>query len=102
MDSSLPPPEGNRSERLLVALETIAEQLQRVADHFVPPEEDKVGSTYIAQRLGCSTTWVGRMANNGTIPRKCIVPGTGNGRLWKFYRDQIDDWLATRRPNGCD
>ena len=96
------PPEGNRSERLVTALEAIAEQIQRVADHLIPPATSIVGSKYVAGRLGCTTTWVGRMASNGMIPRKCVVPGTGEGRLWKFYRQQVDEWLTTRAPNGSN
>ena len=36
------------------------------------------------------------MVRNGDIPKGCIVPGSGNGRLWKFRRRQLEEWLAKR------
>lgn len=32
----------------------------------------------------------------GKIPTSCIVAGTGNGKLWKFYRVRIDAWIKKR------
>ena len=83
-------------ERLTVAAEQIHEQLRRIADHFDPPPPDIVDSPYIAGRLGVTTTRIAQMVREGTIPKGCIVPGTGNGRLWKFYRSRIQKWLETR------
>ena len=87
-------------ESQIPTVASLSEAVVRVADHLVPPAASIVGSKYVADRLGCSTTWVGRMAFRGMIPRKCVVSGTGNGRLWKFHRNQIDDWLAARSTNG--
>lgn len=36
------------------------------------------------------------MARTGRIPRSCIVAGTGDNRLWKFYRTKIEEWLTGR------
>jgi Helix-turn-helix domain len=55
-----------------------------------------VGSRYIADRLGCTTVWVAEMARSGEVPRHCVVPGTGSGKPWKFYRERIDAWIASR------
>ena len=71
-------------------------QLKRIADHFDPPPPDLVGSTYIADRLGCTTVWVAEMARRGIIPTSCVVQGTGNGKPWKFLRVRIDEWLKRR------
>lgn len=78
------------------AIATIAGALKRIADHFDPPPPDVVDSVYVRQKLGCTTTWVAEMARNGDIPAACIVPGTGNGKPWKFYRSKIEKWLEER------
>jgi hypothetical protein len=70
--------------------------LKRIADHFDPPPPDKVGSDYIASRLGCTTTWVADMVRRGEIPPHCVVPGTGSGKPWKFFRSRIDSWITSR------
>jgi len=74
----------------------VANALTRIANHFDPPPPDKVDSGYIAKKLGCSKVWAARMAAEGRIPRSCIVPGTGDGKLWKFYRSRIDQWIEER------
>ena len=83
-------------KRLADAAEQVEKQLRRIADHFDPPPPDIVDSQYIAGRLGCTTTWIADLTRKGDIPLSCIVPGTGNGKPWKFYRSRIDPWLATR------
>jgi hypothetical protein len=55
-----------------------------------------VGTPYLAERLGCTVVWAAEMARNGEIPKCCIVPGTGNSKPWKFYRERIEDWLNKR------
>jgi hypothetical protein len=87
-------------ENQLPMLAAIADAVTRIADHLAPSPANIVGSKYIADRLNCTTTWVSRMATTGEIPRRCIVPGTGKGRLWKYYRKQVDEWLDNRLPNG--
>ena len=85
-------------EELLVnsASSSIAVDLRRIADHFDPPPPDKVGSEYVAKKLGCTTTWIADLVRRDQIPKRCIVPGTGNCKPWKFYREQIDKWIETR------
>jgi hypothetical protein len=48
--------------------------LKRIADHFDPPPSDKVGSHYVARRLGCTTTWVADMVRRGEIPSSESAP----------------------------
>ena len=67
-----------------------------VADAIAPQPNDLVGTPYVARRLGCTAVWVAEMARDGTIPAQCVVAGTGNGKVWKFYRDRIDRWIASR------
>lgn len=59
-----------------------------------PP--DLVGTRYIADRLGCTATYVTQLVQKHEIPSNCIVPGTGNGKPWKFIRVRIDEWLKRR------
>jgi hypothetical protein len=84
------------SPAIVEVLARIADDIRRLADHFDPPPNDIVDSPYIAERQGCTTTWIADQARNGAIPKSCIVPGTGDGRPWKFYRRQMEDWLAKR------
>jgi hypothetical protein len=83
-------------ERLLSAVERIGEALERLADHFAPPPPDIVGTSYVAQRLACTQVWITDLIRQGDIPKSCIVPGTGNGKVWKLYRRQIDKWIESR------
>ncbi len=63
---------------------------------MVPEPADIVDTPYVAQRLGCTTVWVAEMARKGEIPKNCLVPGTGNGKPWKFRREAIEHWMASR------
>jgi len=74
----------------------VANALPRIANHFDPPPPDVVDTTYIADKLGCTKVWVAKMAAEGMIPKNCIVPGTGIGKPWKFYRSRIDPWILMR------
>ena len=90
---------GRRLRRALhppIRIAAIASQLTRIADHFNPPPSDIVDSVYVSQKIGCTTTWVADLARNGSIPASYIVPGTGNGKPWKFYRSKIEKWLEER------
>lgn len=82
--------------RLMQALESIAESQKRLADHLTLEPADIVGTPYIAGKLGCSTAWVSQLVKDGEIPAHCIVEGSGNGKLWKFYRERIDRWIKDR------
>jgi hypothetical protein len=77
-------------------LADIAASLKRIADHVDPPPPDVVDTTYIANKLGCTKVWVAQMALDKLIPPSCILPGTGNGKPWKFYRTRIDKWIEMR------
>ena len=82
--------------RLLSSVERIAEALERLADHFAPPPTDIVGTSYLAHRLACTQVWITDRICQGDIPKSCIVPGTGNGKVWKLYRRKIDKWIESR------
>ena len=82
-------------ETLRVLLEVQAE-LKRIADHFDPQPADIVGTPYLANKLGCTSTWIAQMVRSGEIPKGCLVPGSGKGRQWKFYRCRIEEWLASK------
>lgn len=84
------------SDQLLLTLDAIAKAQKRIADHFDPLPPDKVGTRYVADKLGCTQEWVTEMVRNKEIPANCVVGGTGNGRYWKFHRKQIDDWIESR------
>jgi hypothetical protein len=77
-------------------LDALAGHLDRIATALDPRPADIVGSPHVAKLLGCTTVWVAEMVRKGNIPRSCVVPGTGNGKPWKFYRDKIDAWLQSR------
>lgn len=86
----------SNSKNISSVMERIAASLERIANKLDPPPSDKVGTPYVAEKLGCTTTYVSLLIREGKIPPSCIVPGTGKGRLWKFYRTRIEAWLATR------
>lgn len=55
-----------------------------------------VGTPYVSERLGCTSIWITEMVRRGIIPPACVVPGTGDGKPWKFYRTRIDEWIRRR------
>jgi hypothetical protein len=83
-------------DRIACALEQICAELQRLGEHNAADEGDVVGTPFVAEKLGCTTVWVAEMARTGEIPKSCIVPGTGNGKPWKFSRQRITGWLNKR------
>jgi hypothetical protein len=85
-------------EKLITSpeLAPVATSLIRLADHLAPAPATVVGTPYVAERLGCTTVWVAELVRNGEIAKHCIVPGTGKGKVWKFYREKIDRWLESR------
>jgi hypothetical protein len=80
----------------VASLPSIDRSLKRIADKLDPNDEKPVGTPYVAQRLGATTTWVAEMARRGLIPKSCIVTGTGVGKPWKFHRAKIDQWIEGR------
>ena len=84
-------------QRIASALEQLTSFADRVVEVVAPDEGSVVDSVYVARRLGgCTTTWVAELARTGEIPVHCIVPGTGNGKPWKFHRKPIDKWIKDR------
>jgi hypothetical protein len=83
-------------ERIAIALEAIVELGEQIADHTTSASTDVVGTPYLAQKLGCSVVWAAELARSGQIPKSCIVPGTGNGKQWRFNRARIEEWLSKR------
>ncbi|OAI41508.1 hypothetical protein AYO40_00295 [Planctomycetaceae bacterium SCGC AG-212-D15] len=94
--SAAPPAERDQIQTFLDDVHSIAESLARIADHVAPLPSDIVGTPYIAQRLGCTTSWITELIKTGEIPKNCIVEGTGNGKPWKFHRRAIEEWIKTR------
>src|SRR5437899_2226692 len=97
--------QADAAEKIAHALDTIirspqlsvlADSVVRLSAHFTPAPSEIVGSSYVAGKLGCTTTWVSEMARAGRFPKSCVVSGTGKGKLWKFYRQKIDAWIASR------
>jgi len=74
----------------------IEHSLRRIADHFDPPPPNVVTTRYVADKLNCTLVHAARQAADGDIPRSCVVPGTGGGKPWKFYRSRIDQWIEQR------
>jgi hypothetical protein len=91
-----PPSTGATLIAFLAVFQDIAGSLRRLADAHAPPLADTVGTPYVANKLGCTTTYVSQMARNTDIPPSCVVPGTGTGKPWKFFRERIDEWIASR------
>jgi len=89
----LPP---DQLSRIATAVELLATCAQVIADSLSSATPGTVDTVYVAERLGCSTVWVAEQARSGAIPPHCVVPGTGNGRPWKFHRVRIDAWLRSR------
>jgi hypothetical protein len=87
---------SNLVNQLLDVFIGIASDVKRIADVLDPEPPDLVGTPYLARQLGVTTTWIADMVRQGEIPASCLVPGTGNGKPWKFYRARIDQWLASR------
>lgn len=77
-------------------LVSIAKSLERIANVVDPPPPDKVDTAYVAKKLGIGLPRVSQMASQGEIPPSCIVVGTGNGKVWKFHRARIDQWIESR------
>jgi len=84
---------GPGSQRVIAEVQA---DLKRLADHFAPQPADIVGTPYLASKLGCTPTWIAQMVRSGEIPKSCVVPGSGQGRQWKFYRGRIEDWLTSK------
>lgn len=68
-------------------------------DVQIMPAGRKIQVSFRSLRTATSpggTTWIAQMVRSGEIPKGCIVPGSGKGRQWKFYRSRIEGWLTNR------
>jgi len=79
-------------EKLVGAIESLAESQQRQAD-AVAPARRIVGTRYVADKTGHTTQWVREQIESGRIPKHCIAQHTSNGGYWKFHADRIDQWV---------
>jgi len=77
-------------------MDELVGEVRRISNHFDPPASEVVGTDYLAKALGCTQTWIAELVRTGEIPPSCIVPGTGNGKPWKFYRRKLDRWMRER------
>lgn len=74
----------------------IVAELRRIADHVDPPNLEVVGTSYVAERIGVTTKWVGDLVRTRKIPKFCICPKSGGGNYWRFWKKQIDKWIEER------
>jgi len=87
---------GSDIAALVAALTDHTRAIGALVATLAPEVPDHVGTDYIARRLGCSTQWVAKLAENGDIPKACIAPKISGGRIWKFHREKIEAWLRER------
>jgi hypothetical protein len=80
---------------LLATYRDIAHSLRRIADALAPTPPDLVGTPYVAQQSGRTTTRVTQWVQSGELPSHCVHSG-GDGFPYKFYREHIDKWLESR------
>ena len=77
-------------------LASVAADVRRIADRLDPPPPDIVDTVYVAEKLGLTVKRISQMALSGEIPAHCVVPGTGHGTYWKFFRSRIEPWIEAR------
>ena len=85
---------------LVAALTDHTRAIGNLVATLTPKVPDFVGTDYIAGRLGCTTQWVAKMAENGDIPEACIAPKISGGRIWQFHRDAVDAWFDDLRKGA--
>lgn len=90
---------GPETRQVLAGIEAA---LKRIADHFDPQPPEVVGTPYLADRLDCTATWIAQMVRDGEIPGSCIVPGSGKGRQWKFYRSRVRGMAGEQMKGRLD
>jgi hypothetical protein len=84
------------AELLVAPLTSVAADVGRIANRLDPPPPDLVDTGYVAEKLGVSTKRISQLALAGELPAAAIVPGTGEGKPWRFYRSKVDPWIETR------
>jgi len=80
----------------LAFLERLADAAEHIATLLDSDPLEIVGTPYVAEKAGKSVKWIGDLVRRGEIPKNCVVPGTGNGKEWRFYRKRIDKWIESR------
>lgn len=89
--------------RIAGGLEQMLKIQQRLAEALAPEPNAVVDTDYIARKLDCTAVWVSTMARDGQIPKGCIMPGTGNGKPWKFRRESLYIEIASGvRNDSCE
>ena len=83
-------------EQIALPIRDVEPALRRIADHFDPPKRGTVGTPYVAERLGVSVRWISDLIRRGDIPKSCIVPRSGDGKYWRFWKDKIDEWVEQK------
>lgn len=74
----------------------VDEFFRQMASTAIKPSPEIVGTSYVSERLGCTSIWITEMVRRGVIPPACVVPGTGEGKPWKFFRSRVDEWIRRR------
>lgn len=87
--------QADSAPELLATFRDIAHSLRRIADALAPTPPDLVGTPYVAQRSGRTSTRVTQWVQSGELPAHCVHSG-GNGVPYKFYREHIDRWVESR------
>jgi len=85
---------GNDFADLVDALRDHTAAITSLVATLAPEVPDLVGTDYLARKLGVSKQWVGAMAERGDIPRECVAPKISGGRVWRFHRSKVDQWLS--------
>jgi hypothetical protein len=83
----------NALNQIVMAIESNTNAMNRLVDHFSPPDRATVTSSYVARRLGCTVRWIGELARRGDIPKSCRCPRSGEGKYWRFWKKQTDEWI---------
>lgn len=84
------------AELIAGPLASVATDVRRIANQLDPPPPDLVDTSYVADKLGVSAKRISQLALAGEVPAAAIVPGTGEGKPWRFYRSKVDPWIETR------
>jgi len=83
-------------ERIGNTLDEISRSEKRIAEHFDPQKRKVVGTAYVAEQLGVTIKWAGDLVRRGDVPKSCICPKSGEGRYWRFWKDEIDKWIEEK------
>ncbi len=85
-----------RPARPVHADHVVARELRRLRRDLRPAEPEIIGTPEVAKMAGVTTAAVRQWVESEAMPGNCIVPGSGNGTPWRFYRRRVVKWLRTR------